>query len=88
MTKQESSFIDFRNKHKYFFWWIKDVSKIDSSAMLEATLTYGNMEERKELLSILGKPKFKEIFTELTQSRRAQNIEPRTLFYWKHYLSK
>jgi len=56
--------------------------------MIEATLTYGNMEDRKELMHILGKPRFKTIFESIANSRRAQNLEPRTLAYWSRYLSK
>lgn len=88
MQNENQTFVDFKKRHKHFFWWIKDVSKIDEASMIEATLTYGNMEERKELMNILGKANFRANFEALMKSRRAKNLEPRTLAYWSRYLSR
>ena len=43
----------FIAKHPGFFWWVQDIKKVDDSAILEATLTYGHMEDRKELFEIM-----------------------------------
>jgi hypothetical protein len=83
MTKLQ----EFISDRPGFLWWVQDVSKIDDSAIVEATLTYGNMEEKKELLALMGHEKFKKEFENITHSRRAKNLEPRTISYWSRYLS-
>ena len=81
-------FQEFAQKNKHFLWWVPEIKDVDESGIVEATLTYGNMEDKKELLSIMGKRKFKQHFDTITHGRRRQNLEPRTISYWTIYLSK
>jgi hypothetical protein len=78
----------FASVHKDFLWWVPDITKVDESGIFEATLTHGTMEDKKELLSIIGEKAFKRNFRMITQGRRSQHLEPRTISYWKLYLSK
>ncbi len=77
----------FIKKHPGFLWWVSDLDGLDDSAIVEATLTYGKMEEKKELIAILGHAQFQKEFDTIIHSRRALNLEPRTISYWSHYLS-
>ncbi|MDD2916278.1 MAG: hypothetical protein PHH70_00330 [Candidatus Gracilibacteria bacterium] len=78
----------FALEHKMFWWWVSDVTKLDEESIVEGTLTYGDMEDKKTLMNLMGKRAFASCFETLSKSRRAQNIEPRTLSYWSHYLAK
>jgi hypothetical protein len=89
MTKtQKTTYEQFAANHKHFLWWVKDIHTVDISGMVEATLTWGTIEDKKTLLHILGKSVFKKEFEHIKNGRRAQNLEPRTLSYWSIYLSK
>jgi hypothetical protein len=77
----------FIQQHPGFCWWVTDIQNLDDSAILEATLTYGHMEDRRELLEIMGTSRFSQEFRSIVGSRRAQNLEPRTIAYWTYYLS-
>lgn len=78
----------FALEHRMFWWWVPDVTKLSEDAIVEGTLAYGNMEDKKKLMNMLGKRTFRSHFETLLKSRRAQNLEPRTLSYWSHYLAK
>ena len=78
---------EFITRHKTFLWWVKDVSVLHDDTILEATLTHGTMEDKKELLAIMGRSHFSEVFDKIISTRRRQNLEPRTVAYWSHYLS-
>ena len=43
----------FITEHPGFLWWVKDLESVDDSGIVEATLTYGTMEDKKELLTIM-----------------------------------
>jgi hypothetical protein len=78
----------FALEHKMFWWWVNDVTKLSEEAIVEGTLTYGNMNDKKKLLNLIGKQAFISQFEILRKSRRVQNLEPRTISYWSHYLAK
>jgi hypothetical protein len=77
----------FIKKHPGFLWWVSDLDALDDSAIIEATLTYGKMEDKKELINIYGITRFQKEFDIIATGRRAANLEPRTLSYWSKYLS-
>lgn len=43
----------FALEHKMFWWWVSDVTKLDEEAIVEGTLTYGNMENKKTLMNLM-----------------------------------
>lgn len=45
---------EFIKKRKYLVWYVKDVTRLDNAAIVEAVLNYGNWDDVQKLIKILG----------------------------------
>jgi hypothetical protein len=79
---------DFIKKRSYLVWYVKDLEHLSKEAVVEAVLNYGDFEDVKEIISILGIKKVAYIFKKQTVNRRRINYDPKTVNYFKLYFKK
>lgn len=78
---------EFIESRPYLFWSTKSVDTLSPEAVVEAVLNYGDFEDVKQLLSLLGTSTVGEIFHKQLQQKR-NNYEPRIAHYFSLYFAK
>lgn len=78
---------DFVRKRKYLFWSTKNYDGLSNEAVVEAVLNYGDMNDVRELISLLGMQKVAKIFHENTNRARV-NYRPEIVNYFQLYFQK
>jgi len=79
--------INFIKTKAYFFWYIKNPENLSKESILENVLNYGDFDDIKELLKILGMKNAARIFyKQLTNQRN--NYRPKIANYFKLYFKK
>ena len=78
---------EFAKKHKYLFWYIKDTDKLSEESIVEHVLNYGDWEDVKELISILGINEVALIFRKQLENQR-NNYRPKIKNYFKMYFDE
>ena len=78
---------DFAKKRKNIFWSTKNYSGLSNDAVVESILNYGDMDDVKELISILGIKEIAQIFKEQANKPRA-NYRPEIKNYFTLYFQK
>lgn len=78
---------DFVRKRKHLFWSTKNYDGLSEGAIVEGVLNYGDMNDTKELISLLGIQKVSKIFAEQTNRPRI-NYRPEIKNYFKLYFHK
>lgn len=68
-------------------WHIKEYDKLSKEAVVEAVLNYGDWEDFKMLLKILGKREVARIFSEKTKAK-INNYNVKTKNYFELYFLK
>jgi hypothetical protein len=73
---------EFIEKNKHLFWYIrKDKLKdINNDVLVEFIFNYGQWEDIKELIKIIGFQELKRVFNDI-QDRRVGNYFPPVLNY-------
>lgn len=79
--------VDFVKKNKNIFWSTKNYEGLSKEAIIEGVFNYGDMNEVKELISILGIEEVSEIFKEQANKSRT-NYRPEIKNYFTLYLQK
>lgn len=79
----------FIEKRKYLVWYVKDVTKLNPEAIVEAVLNYGNWDDVQKLIKILGIKKVARIFRAQTSpSRMRINYHPKTAHFFRLYFNR
>lgn len=78
---------DFVRKRKYLFWSTKNYDGLSNGAVVEGVLNYGNMNDVRELISLLGIQEVAKIFREQTNRPRI-NYRPEVKNYFQLYFQK
>ena len=78
---------DFVKKRKHLFWSTRNYDGLSPGAVLEGVLNYGDMNDVKELLSLLGMREAAKIFHEQTNRARV-NYRPEIVNYFQLYFQK
>jgi len=78
---------DFIKKRPYLIWYTEDLDNLSENAIVEAVLNYGNFDEVKKMISILGVKKAAAIFRNQIKKKRV-NYDPKTMNYFKLYFKK
>lgn len=78
---------DFIQKRKHLVWDVKDPMKLSDQSIVEACLNYGNFEDFKTLLKILGIKKTASIFQSQIKGGRC-NYSDKTKNYFKLYFQR
>ena len=81
---------DFIAARQGLVWYVKDPRVLNEEAVVEAVLNYGQWEDFKKLIHILGIPRVAEIFrTHMrTSDRKAGNYYPEVRHYFTLYFDK
>ncbi|MFH1456822.1 MAG: hypothetical protein ABIF17_01765 [Patescibacteria group bacterium] len=78
---------EFIKKRPYLVWSTRNYDKLSNATILEAVLNYGDWDDFKKVIEILGIKKAAKIFREKSQQPRC-NYLPKTKHYFKLYFDK
>ena len=78
---------DFVEKRKNIFWSTKNYAGLSTDAVVEGVLNYGDMNDVKELISILGVKEIAQIFEKQANKPRT-NYRPEIKNYFTLYFKK
>lgn len=78
---------NFAKKRSGLFWDIKDFDALNEEAIVERILNYGDWEDVKKIISILGMKKTSEIFRKQIKRQR-NSYRPEVKNYFKLYFDK
>ena len=80
---------DFISKRKHLIWYVKDYRALNEEAIVEATLNYGNWNDVKGMIRILGIARAAEIFRkQMITGRQRGNYHRKTRHYFNLYFNK
>ncbi len=74
----------FIKKRPYLVWHTKNYTRLSEEAVVEATLNYGDFDDVKQLIEILGIKKVAAIFRRHTSSRKMRTNYPPKLQHYFH----
>ncbi len=77
----------FVKKRKHLFWSTKNYDGLSEEAVIEGILNYGDMDDVKELISLLGIQEVSKIFHEQINRPRI-NYRPEIKNYFQLYFQK
>ncbi|MDP2103930.1 MAG: hypothetical protein Q8K26_03350 [Candidatus Gracilibacteria bacterium] len=75
----------FAKKHSNFWWWVKDPSHLSDHSVIEGVFCYGDFDEKKSVIQIVGEKEFEKIFVKMAKEKR-KSLQPETINYWTDYL--
>lgn len=78
---------NFIKKRPYLVWYTKNLDNLSVESIVEATLNYGDFDDVKKMISILGIKKVASIFRKQIKRRRC-NYKPKIVNYFKLYFDK
>ena len=81
---------DFVRERKHLFWSTKNYDGLSNAAVIEGILNYGNMNDVRELIALLGLPEVAKIFREKSKKSKMgrQNYRPEVINYFNLYFNK
>lgn len=81
---------DFVRKRKYLFWSTKNYDGLSKAAVVEGILNYGNMDDVRKLITLLGIKEVAKIFREKSKKSKMgrQNYFPEVINYFNLYFNK
>ena len=81
---------DFVRKRKHLFWSTKNYDGLSNGAVIEAVLNYGDMNDVRELISLLGMQDVAQIFRHKSTPDKfgRQNYRPEIRHYFNLYFNK
>lgn len=78
---------EFIKKRPYLVWYTKNYDGLSKEAIIEATLNYGDWNDVKELIKILGIKKIAEIFRKQVSQKR-NNYDNKIKNYFTLYFDR
>lgn len=78
---------NFVKNHSHFFWYVKDLEKLSKQSIVENTLNYGDFNDVKNLINILGIKNTAKIFYKGANKKRS-NYQPQIKNYFNLYFDK
>lgn len=81
---------DFTRQKKHLFWSTNNYDGLSEGAVVEAILNYGDMNDVRELISLLGMREVAKIFREKSKKSEMgrQNYRPEIINYFRLYFQK
>ncbi|MBU2218966.1 hypothetical protein KJ750_01620 [Patescibacteria group bacterium] len=77
----------FIKQRPYLVWYVKDPSRLNDEAIVEHVLNYGNWEDVRKMIDILGVKKTAKIFFKQVKQKRC-NYHKKTKNYFTLYFNK
>ena len=68
-------------------WYVKDIGRLSEEAIVEGVLNYGDFDDVKKLISILGIRKMARIFRGQLRRKRV-NYDPKIKHYFTLYFNQ
>jgi hypothetical protein len=78
---------DFARKKKHLFWSTKNYDGLSNGAVVESILNYGDMNDVRELIALLGIQEVARVFHENTNRARV-NYRPEIVNYFQLYFQR
>lgn len=78
---------EFIKKRPYLIWYTKNFDNLSQEAIVEAVLNYGDFDDVKKMISILGMRKTAVIFRKKLKQKRC-NYRPEVKNYFRLYFNK
>lgn len=78
---------NFIKQKPYLVWYVKDFKHLSRESIVEHTLNYGDFNDVKKLISILGIKNVADIFRKQLKQKRT-NYNPKIINYFKLYFKK
>ncbi len=78
---------NFVRKRKYLFWSTRNYDGLSNEAIVEGILNYGDMNDVRELIILLGVQEVAKIFRENTIRARI-NYDPKIVHYFSLFFKK
>jgi hypothetical protein len=78
---------EFIKKRPYLIWHTKNFDNLSQEAIVEAVLNYGDFNDVKKMISILGMRKTAAIFRKKSKQKRC-NYRPEIKNYFQLYFKK
>lgn len=78
---------DFARQRKHLFWSTRNYDGLSAEAVIEGTLNYGDMNDVRELISLLGMQEVASIFRDQV-SRSRINYDPKIVNYFSLFFKK
>ena len=77
----------FMEKRPYLIWYTRDFKHLSAEAIVEAVLNYGDFDDVKKLIAILGMKRVSGIFQKQIRRRRI-NYDDKILNYFRQYFQR
>lgn len=77
----------FINSRKSLFWSIRNLNKLSQASVVENTLNYGDFNDVKQLLKLMGIKKVARIFRQQIKQKR-HNYRPEIKHFFSLYFRK
>jgi hypothetical protein len=77
----------FVKEKPYLFWYIKDIDGLSRESVVEHTLNYGDFDDFKKILEIMGIESIAQIFRNQLKNKRT-NYRPEVKNYFTLYFDK
>ena len=81
MTKES-----FIKKRSYLFWYVQNPRKVSDEALVEAVLNYGDFDDVKKMLRIVGFSRARDIFFANARKPR-HNYDPKIKHYFELFFN-
>ncbi len=78
---------DFVKQRKHLFWSTRNYDGLSKEAVVEAVLNYGDMNDVRELIALLGIQEVAKTFRAQTNRARV-NYRPEIVNYFQLYFQK
>lgn len=78
---------DFVKQRKHLFWSTRNYDGLSKEAVVEAVLNYGDMNDVRELIVLVGIQKIAKIFYAQTHRSRV-NYDPKITNYFSLFFQK
>lgn len=78
---------DFIKERPYLVWHTKNYENLSEESIVESVLNYGDFEDVKKMIVILGIKKSARIFKKQTSQKRS-NYRPKIKNYFNLYFKK
>ncbi len=75
---------NFITKRPYLLWYVSDKERLSHEAIVESVLNYGDFEDVKKMISLLGMKRVAGIFRKQLKQKRI-NYDPKIKNYFKLY---
>jgi hypothetical protein len=75
-------------ERKGYWWWVKDVTKLDKEAILEGVMNFGRWGEFLYLKKEWGLSDISKLFLYMTKEKRRVNLRPEKVALFTNYLRK